>query len=56
MDLDLAHQLLLGTRSLEGALVDDLGSRDGLSFTLNELVALGEATLAEELALHVLAV
>ena len=46
MDLDLAHQLLLGTRSLERALVDDLSGRDSLSFTLNELIALCEATLA----------
>ena len=56
MDLDLAHQLLFGAGALEGALVDDLGRRDSLRLALDKLVALGKASLAEELALDVLAV
>ena len=56
MDLDLRHQLLLGSASLKRGLVDDLGSTDTLRFALNELIALGEATFAEEFTFDVLAV
>jgi hypothetical protein len=56
VNFDLTHQLLLGAAPLQRALLDDLGRRDRLGVALHELVALGEAALAEELTLHISAV
>lgn len=56
MDLDLTHQLLLGSAALEGRLLNNLGSRDGLRVTLDELIALRESTLTKEFTFDVLTV
>ena len=56
VDLDLTHELLFRPASLKRGLLDNLCGRHGLRLTLDELVALREATLAEELALDVLSV
>ena len=53
VDLDLAHQLLLGARLSEGGLRNDLGGRDSLGLEVGELVALGKAALAQEFAAEV---
>lgn len=56
MDLDLAHQLLLGSTLLKGCFGDDLGRVNLLSVAFYELVALGKASFAEEPAFDVLPV
>ena len=55
MDLDLAHELLLGTTLRQTALLNNLGSVHKLCLSIYEFEALREATLPEELALHVAA-
>ena len=54
MNLDLGHELLLGSGLRQCALHDDFGGADSLVLQIGELEAAGEATLAEELALEVL--
>ena len=54
MDLDLRHELLLGTSLGQCALHDDLGRADSLVLQVGELKAASEATLTQELALEVL--
>jgi hypothetical protein len=56
VNFDLTHQLLLRPAPLQRGLLDDLGRAHRLRVHLHELVALGEATLSKELALHVLPV
>ena len=56
MDLDLAHQLLLGSAALEGRLLNDLGSRDGLGVALHKFIALREPTLTKEFTFDILTV
>ena len=53
MDLDLAHELLLGAAFRQAGLLDDFGRVDECGIGINEFVAFCEATLAEELALNV---
>ena len=53
MDLDLRHELLLGTSLGERGLRDDLGCRNSLVFQVRELKASGKASLSEEFALEV---
>ena len=54
MDLDLGHQLLLGSSLGEGGLGNYLGSGDSLVFEVGEFEAASETSLSEELALEVL--
>ena len=53
VDLDLGHELLLGTSLGERRLGNDFRSRNSLVFQVRELKASGEATLSEELALQI---
>jgi len=53
VNLDLAHELLLGPALGKRGLFDDFGRLDGLAFLVLEFVALGEASLAQELALDI---
>lgn len=53
VDLDLGHELLLGTSLGKRRLRNDFCSRNSLVFQVRELKASGEATLSEELALQV---
>ena len=53
MDLDLGHELLLGTSLGERRLLNDFCSRNSLVLQVRELKASGEATLSEELALQI---
>ena len=55
MDLDLAHQLLLGAALRETRLEDHLGGGHGASLLAREFVALGETSLPEKLALEIAA-
>jgi hypothetical protein len=54
MNFDLAHELLLGPRLRQRRLVDYLGRRDAPRLRIRELVALGEAALAQEFSSEVL--
>lgn len=54
VDLDLTHELLLGPTSLKRRLVNDLGCSDLFGVALDEFIALGKASFAQELALNVL--
>ena len=54
MDLDLRHQLLLGTSLSQSGLSDDFGSRDSLVFEVCELETASETSLSEEFAFEVL--
>ena len=56
VDLDFTHQLLLGPAALERGLLDYFCRRHVVVVALHELVALREASLAQEFSLHVLAV
>jgi hypothetical protein len=49
MDLDLGHELLLGTRLCQRSLCNDLGGRHSLSLKVCEFIALSETSLAKEL-------
>ncbi len=53
MDLDLGHELLLGTGLRQRSLCNDLGGRHSLSLKVCEFIALSEATLSEELSAEV---
>ena len=53
MDLDLRHELLLGTSLGERRLGNDFCSGNSLVLQVRELKASGEATLSEELALQI---
>jgi hypothetical protein len=50
MDLDLRHELLLGTWLRERGLRDHLSRWNSLSFKVSELVALSETSLSKEFA------
>lgn len=50
MDFDLTHQLLLRSTLCQRRLLDDLGGVKKFRLCINKLEALGEASLAEELA------
>lgn len=54
MDLDLTHQLLLGSASLQRRLLNDLRGCYLFVVALDELIALGKASLAQEFAFDVL--
>ena len=54
VNLDFTHQLLLSPASLQGRLLNNLGSCDSFVIALNKLVALCESSLAQELAFDVL--
>lgn len=54
MDLDLGHELLLGTSFGQCALHDDLGCADSLVLQVRELKAASEATFTQKLALEIL--
>ena len=54
MDLDLRHQLLLGTSLSQSGLCDNFRGRDSLIFEVCELETAGETSLSEEFALEVL--
>ena len=56
VNFDFTHQLLLRSTPLKRGLLDNFGGADCLSVHLYELIALGEATLSQELALDVLPV
>ena len=56
VNFDLTHQLLLRPAPLQRRLLDNFSSTHGLGVHLHELIALGEATLSQELALDVLSV
>ena len=53
MDLDLGHELLLGTGLCQRSLRNDLGGRHSLSLKVCEFIALSETSLAEELSAEV---
>ena len=53
MDLDLGHELLLGTRLCQRSLCNDLGGRHSLSLKVCEFITLSETSLAEELTAKV---
>lgn len=53
MDLDLAHQLLLGPTLGQRRLLDDLRRVDVVCLGVDELPALGEPALAKELPFDV---
>lgn len=53
MDLDLGHELLLGTRLCQRSLCNDLGGRHSLSLKVCEFIALSETSLAKELTTKV---
>ena len=53
MNLDLAHELLLRPTLGQAGLLDDFGRVDEARVGIYEFIALGEASLAEELALDV---
>mmetsp|Transcript_23065 Transcript_23065/g.30686 ORF Transcript_23065/g.30686 Transcript_23065/m.30686 type:complete len:116 (-) Transcript_23065:289-636(-) len=46
MNLDLTHELLLGPTLRQRRLLDDFGGVDEVGFCVDELEALGEASLA----------
>ena len=54
MDLDLRHQLLLGTSLSQCGLCDNFRGRDSLVFEVCELETAGETSLTKEFALEVL--
>ena len=54
VDLDLRHQLLLGSRLCKGCLCNDLGGRNSLSLKISELIALGKTSFAKEFASEIL--
>jgi len=54
VDLDLTHQLLLGSRLCQSSLVDDLSSRESLCLLVVEFVAFSEPSFSKELSLGVL--
>ena len=54
VNLDLTHQLLLGSSLGQSGLHNDFGGRDTLVFEVGELETAGETTFTEELALEVL--
>ena len=53
MDLDLAHELLLGSTLGQRRLLDDLGGVDEVGVCVDEFEALSEAAFPQELALDV---
>ena len=53
VNLDLTHQLLLGSALSQTRFLDDLGSVDELRLTVDELIAFGKASLAKIFALDV---
>ena len=53
MDLDLGHELLLGTGLCQRSLCNDLGGRHSLSLKVCEFITLSETSLAEELTAKV---
>ena len=53
VDLDLAHKLLLGSTLCQTALLDDFGRMHECSLRIDELEALGEASLAEEFSFEI---
>lgn len=53
VNFDLAHQLLLCPASLQRGLLDDLGGANSLRIHLDELIALGEATLTKKLTFDI---
>lgn len=50
MDFDLTHQFLFGSRLGQCCLINYFGSLQFPSFSISELIALGESTLSEELS------
>lgn len=46
MNLNLTHELLLGSAPLERGLLNDLGSGDGFGLTLDKLIALCESSFS----------
>jgi hypothetical protein len=55
VNLDLAHQLLLGATLGQTALLNNLGSVQKFRLGIDEFETFGEATLAKEFALDVAA-
>ena len=53
VDLDLTHQLLLGSRLCQSSLVDDLSSRESLCLLVVEFVTFSEPSFSKELSLGV---
>ena len=53
MNFDLTHQLLLCSALREARLLDNLGCMHELSLTVDELVALGKASLAKIFSFYV---
>ena len=53
MNLDLTHKLLLGSALSQTWFLDDLGSVDELRLTIDKLIALSKASLAEIFAFDV---
>jgi hypothetical protein len=56
MNLNLTHQLLLGSAPLERGLLNDLGSSDGFGLALDKLIALCESSFSQEFSLDVLSI
>ena len=53
VNLDLRHELLLGTSLGQGRLKDDLGRRYSLVLQISELEAASESSLTKELTLEI---
>ena len=53
MNLDLAHELLLGAAPLQRAFQDDLGRRNCFRVALNEFVTLSKTAFAQKLSLGI---
>jgi hypothetical protein len=53
VDFDLTHQLLLCSAFGQAGLLNDLGSMDIISFSINEFPTFGKPSLAQKLALDI---
>lgn len=56
MNFDLTHELLFSSAPLQGRLLNNFGSCDCFSLTLDEFIALSKTTLSQEFSFDVLSV